>query len=121
MDFKELASFLRTNDVVLALIILSSSIIFARLLRSVVNGVLRRLTRKTETTLDDHFFEAIDLPLQAGVIILGLLGAAGVLNFLDPYKWIIKSIGIVVGAFWGVWVLIRIVNGIFKWYESHAV
>lgn len=63
--------------------ILIVAFVLRRLVITVVFGILKRLASKTETTLDDKLFPALETPAATGIVVIGAVAAMKVLK-LSP-------------------------------------
>jgi small-conductance mechanosensitive channel len=66
-----------------ALLVVVASLLLAWIVRGVVLGAIRRLTRRTKSTLDDRLLEIVGRPVFVSVVLAGLYSAVGRLG-LDP-------------------------------------
>jgi small-conductance mechanosensitive channel len=71
------------NRYLQALLAVVASLLLAWIVRAVVLGLIRALTRRTQTTLDDRLLEILRRPLFVTVVLAGLFVAVGRLG-LDP-------------------------------------
>ncbi len=89
-----------------ALLTLLAWIILSRIVQLLIEGIIRRLTRKTKTDLDDHILKALDTPLFSILILLGFFQAGTILQFPTWYDALILSL---ITIFAGIAVL-RVAN-----------
>jgi MscS family membrane protein len=85
-------------------------LVVALLARRIVTGILfpflRRLAAKTETTLDDKLFPAMESPTAAFVMVVGIFSALKVLKLTDEADTYIgygSRVAFSLVIFWGLW------------------
>ena len=85
-------------------------LVIALLARRIVTGIifpaLRRLAAKTETTLDDKLFPALETPVAAFVMLVGIFAALKVLKLSaesDRYIASGSTVAFSLVIFWGFW------------------
>ncbi len=85
-------------------------LIVALVLRRVVTGIifrgLRKLAAKTETTLDDKLFPALEAPVATFIMLVGIFGAFSVLKLSeqsDRYIGYASTMAFSLVVFWGLW------------------
>jgi MscS family membrane protein len=91
--------------------VISSLLLIAALLaRRIVTGLLfpglRRLAAKTTTTLDDKLFPALEVPIAAFVMLIGIFAALKVLKLppeLDEYIPYGSKVAFSLVIFWTLW------------------
>jgi len=71
------------GDVLTALAIFLAFVFFRRIFFRFVTSVLRGLTKRTKTDIDDLLLEAIERPLEFGFVVLGLFLAGQVVPFSE--------------------------------------
>ena len=91
-----------------ALVIILISTLLARLVGIIVNRVIRRLTERTASTLDDKILDLIQRPLFWTVTLLGLLLAAMVADIPATAVGLIRSILITALIVWWMQFLLRV-------------
>ena len=96
----------------------------ALLLRRIVTGViflqLRKLAAKTETTLDDKLFPALEGPVAAFVMVTGIFAALAVLKLMpatDRYIGYGSSVAFSLVVFW---ILLRALNALLEHAQELA-
>ncbi len=105
-----------------ALIKFLAFIVLLFLVEFIVNRIFRRLTRKTETDLDDVFIDIVHQPLLISIFLFGIyfliqdLGPS--VKFLAYFKKILISIGLIIWTVAGIrltrLIIIKILLKIFK-------
>ncbi len=87
-------------------LVVTVSILLARIVDWVLSGALRRLTRRTRTRIDDRVIAILHRPIFVTVVLVGLYMATEILALEDPYRYftigLLKTLGVVV---WSVAVL----------------
>lgn len=85
-------------------------LIAALLARRIVTGILfvqlKKLAAKTETTLDDKLFPAMEAPTAAFVMVTGIVAALKVLKLsadTDAYIDTGSTVAFALVIFWGMW------------------
>ncbi len=91
-------------------VIASAFLVFGVLLRHVVTNIffhyLKRLASKTETTLDDKLFPAMEAPTATFVMLLGIFSSLKVLKLsenTDHYISLGSTIAFSAAIFWGLY------------------
>lgn len=80
---------LRVIDIIIGIVIISSSFLFKTIFSKTVLVVLKKLTKKTQTTIDDDMLEIIEGPLKLSFIVFGFylakewLDISGIEPFLN--------------------------------------
>lgn len=99
-----------------AIIILVSSIIGAKLISFIFEKITLKMIKNTKTILDDEIIKALEKPILWIIIIIGLYSSLRYINILDPYTDIINKTFFIIGVFWVVYTLIKVINALFNWY-----
>jgi len=82
-----------------------AAILLRRLITNIIFNQLKRLAAKTETTLDDKLFPALEGPVATLVMVLGIVAALTVLKLSPGVDRLIgygAKISILTVVFWGV-------------------
>lgn len=77
-----------------------------RIVTGVIFAVLRRFAAKTETTLDDKLFPALEGPAAALVMVIGIFSSLKVLKLspeADHYIAAGAQVAFSLAIFWGLW------------------
>jgi MscS family membrane protein len=85
---------LKAIDLIIAIIILSTSFLAKNILSKYILTAIKKLTEKTETTLDDKLLKILETPLKMSIILLGFYLSKEWLNFErinDALDSVIKS------------------------------
>lgn len=108
---------LNIGELMTALGILVLFLLLRGVFTTLVIGRIKKFTEKTETTLDDRLFEALEKPISFVPIILGLFFASGYLNLAGTVGTavynLIKSLVIFV-IFWGLFNAVEPLSGILN-------
>ena len=101
--------------------ILVAAFLARKLFRFFLDRGAKRLTAKTKTDLDDLLIQAIEKPIEVGILILGVYLAAQSLNPPDRMQEWLTSIFWIPYSFLIAWTMFRGVNvlshGMKKWAQ----
>jgi len=86
MELDEFVRHLKTNPYLVALIFIVGSVVVAAMVDLTITRVIMRLTRKTQTDLDDKIIETLHKPLFISVV---LGGAAYAGRYLKPSETVL--------------------------------
>jgi MscS family membrane protein len=87
-------------------LLLVVALLARRIVTRMIFPVLRRFAAKTETTLDDKLFPALERPVAAFVTVVGIFAALKVLKLssqTDDYISKGSSVAFALVIFWGFW------------------
>ena len=90
-------------------LLLVVSLLARRIVTRLLFPVLRRLAAKTETTFDDKLFPALEGPVAAFVMLVGIFAAFKVLKLTPAADFYISSgsrVAFTLVIFWGLWRLL---------------
>jgi MscS family membrane protein len=85
--------------------LLVAAILLRRAVTNILFRGLKRLAAKTETTLDDKLFPAMEQPVATFIMVLGIFGALTVLKLAPAVDGLINhgaTISILAVLFWGL-------------------
>jgi MscS family membrane protein len=85
--------------------ILLAAILLRRFITNIIFSQLKRLAAKTETTLDDKLFPALETPVATLVMALGIFAALTVLKLSPAMDRLIgygTTVAVLTVVFWGV-------------------
>lgn len=106
-------------DIFLAIAIIFVSYIVAKLSKYVIKNIAPKLVSKTDTSLDDEVFKAINGPLQVFIFVLGIYIAVQTLNDLPPSIFgSIDKFMLISLFFIAAYLLANLVNGLINWYKN---
>lgn len=99
-------------------------IVLAILLRHVVANIifhyLKKLAEKTETTLDDKLFPALESPVATLIMVLGIFGALTALQLSESSDHILNNAATVAILAVIIWGLIRAGGAVLDHFEEVA-
>ncbi|MSP79418.1 MAG: mechanosensitive ion channel [Dehalococcoidia bacterium] len=104
------------GEVLLGLIIWGVSLLLALSLHPALTKVVKGLTAKTKTRLDDLLLEAISRPLFIFILVQGFFAALTSFTFLDEWQDYVNKAWIIVGGVVIIYGLQRVVGALVKWY-----
>lgn len=90
----------------ISIFLLVVALLARRLITNVVFAVLRKLAAKTETTLDDKLFPALEAPAATFVMVVGVFSSLKVLKLspqADAYIASGSQVAFSLVLFWGLW------------------
>jgi MscS family membrane protein len=90
----------------ISLVLLLIALLARRIVTRLIFPALKRLAARTETTLDDKMFPALEGPAAALIVVFGLFSALRVLKlpaFVDHYLGAGSQVGFSLVVFWGLW------------------
>jgi MscS family membrane protein len=101
-------------------IVLATLFIGQRVVRFLLEKVIRRIVRKTETTFDDVILQAIVGPLNWLLILLVLKFSIKRLDFLPPtWNETLDTSFYILYFVLGAVFILRLVSAFFVWYSQH--
>lgn len=104
------------GDWALALVIIVGTLIAAKALYWVIGRIVKKLTAKTKTKLDDIMVDMLEEPIVLIVTIIGVWFAIGRLSFPENIMDVIDNIYMVMIALTITWLMARLVDAIIKEY-----
>ncbi|MCK4568865.1 MAG: mechanosensitive ion channel family protein [Bacteroidales bacterium] len=104
------------GDWAIALAIIVGTLIAAKALYWVIGRIVKKLTAKTKTKLDDIMVDMLEEPIVLIVTIIGVWFAIGRLSFPEKIMNWIDNIYMVMIALTITWLLARLVDAIIKEY-----
>jgi len=100
----------------ISLAIIIGVLVATKSLYWVLGSIVKRITRKTKTKIDDIIVDMIEEPVVLGVTIIGVWFSLSRLNFTDEvYGWIDKFYWLMI-ALTITWLLARLIDAIIKEY-----
>ncbi|MBI2172317.1 MAG: mechanosensitive ion channel family protein [Chloroflexi bacterium] len=107
-------------EATMALAIIAASVGLAYLLLWLFKRVLTRVTARTNSTLDDHLFRAVQPSVVVFVVVQGVYIALTAVTFLNPWQGAInKGWSVLVTALL-FWTLRKVVSGVVTWYTAEV-
>jgi len=101
-----------TTHVVICLLFLAGAILLRRFVTTIIFNQLKRLAAKTETTLDDKLFPALEAPVATFVMVTGIFAALKVLKLSETADRSIGYGSTVAFSLVIFWALLRAFNAI---------
>ncbi len=101
--------------------ILVAAAILAALARVIFGPILRRLTTRTKTDLDDVVLQALNRPIAWAIILAGLYAALINLDFWSARQLgLLRVSGKVAGTIVFIYATLRVFNVVAQWYTAMA-
>jgi MscS family membrane protein len=110
-----------TTHYVISLLLLVGALLLRRVVTGVIFKQLKKLAAKTETTLDDKLFPALEAPVAAFVMLVGIFAALKVLKLSETADDAISygsTVAFSLVLFWG---LLRAFNAVLDHAHEVAV
>jgi small-conductance mechanosensitive channel len=107
-----------SNPVTTFLLVIAGGLICSKIGMFLINKVIRKITEKTPTTLDDKLLDALQTPIQVGIVVLGVYVALKITEGVSKYGKIVDTAGYVAAVFFATWILSRSVGAFIKWYAE---
>lgn len=107
-------------EAMIGAIILGAAIGAAFLAHPLLTRMVKVLTSKTKTTLDDLLLQAVSRPLFVFVLVHGLFLALTSTSFLDRWQSYITRAWIVTVVLVALYALQRVTNALILWYGSEV-
>jgi len=104
------------GDWAIALAIIVGTLIAAKALYWVIGRIVKKVTSKTKTKLDDIIVDMLEEPIVLIATIIGVWFAVGRLSFPENIMDLIDNIYMVMIALTITWLLARLVDAIIKEY-----
>jgi MscS family membrane protein len=104
----------------IAALLLAASYLFRKAFTRLVFGGLKRLSKQTETTLDDELFEALERPVAAFIAIFGAVLSVKVLKLsveADTARVYLQQVAFAVVV---IWFLISAINTVLDHLQGIA-
>ncbi len=106
---------------VIAALFLVAALLLRRALTSLVFGWLRKLSARTETTLDDKLLPALEAPVATFVMLIGIFGALKVLKLSAASDELIGYGSTVAFSLVIFWALLRAFDGLLDHAQELAL
>lgn len=106
----------RVWEALFALGIVAIAVVASQLVVLIFDRVLKVLTSRTRTTLDDLMVSALRRPIFLIVLVQGFVIAFTVLSFLDRYQASINKAGLIASLAVVVYGVQRAVSALVTWY-----
>lgn len=106
------------GEILLLLGIAIASVAVSQVVVFLFDRVLRAITRRTHTTLDDLLIGALKRPIFLLVFVLGLYTAFTTTNFLDAYQAVINRGLLATELILLIYAANRVARALLTWYET---
>ena len=103
-------------DWLISLAIIAGSIFVGKILYWFLGGIVKRLTRKTETKFDDILIDMMEEPLVMAVITLGIWSGLSRLNFSEKIDLLIRHGMHAVVILAVTWMIVRLLDALIEQY-----
>lgn len=104
------------GDWTIALLIILGVYIFSKLLYWIFGNIIKKITARTKTKIDDFLVDMLEKPIIMGMTVSGIWYGIHWLNFPDTINdWVNKGFFLVV-ALIVTWVIARIVDAVISVY-----
>ncbi len=100
----------------IALGIMVLAVIVGKILHRIIGGVVKKLTAKTKTRLDDIIVDMVEEPFIFGILILGIWIGLGTLSLGDGAKRFADHVFYFLITFNVAWLIVRIFDSLIKEY-----
>ena len=107
-------------EAALGTVILGAAIGVAFLALPLLTRIVKLLTGKTKTTLDDLLLQAVKRPLFVFVVVHGVFLALTSTSFLDHWQSYITQAWFVSGVLVVLYALQRVTSALIQWYGSEV-
>ncbi len=105
----------------IAALLLVGSFLLRRVVTTILFGILRRFSAKTETTLDDKLFGALEAPVATLITVAGAVMALKVLKLSDTGDRTLVYASTVAFSLAIFWLLLRAFNALLDHAQEVAV
>ncbi len=102
------------------LIVIVLAIVLRHVITNIIFHYLKKLAEKTETTLDDKLFPALEGPTAMLVMVLGIYAALTVLQLSEEGDWLLGKCGLIAVLSVIIWGIIRAGGAILDHAEEIA-
>ncbi len=108
---------LNTGEIALAVVIVVAGVLLSLIVKSLLTGLFKRLSRRTATTLDNMILAAAVFPIQAAILVFAVELAVDQLSSV-PADWVegLDRLFFVTYAILLFVFLYRLVGGVVLWY-----
>ena len=117
MDFFNEKFYYNTiTDWLIAAAIVLATVVIAKLIYWVLRNIIKKLTLKTKTTLDDILLESLQQPIVFGMVVFGIWFALNNLNFPGWIDDIINKSYFFLVIINITWIIARVVSAMIEEY-----
>lgn len=110
--------FLPFGSEIFAVLLIIISAVIAKLFNFILRKSVHRLTKKTDTKLDDMLVAAVQKPIFVGILLGGVYVALPYLSILASYTTEINLGFSIIYTLYGLWFALRVTNAIIEWYAT---
>jgi len=100
------------------------AVLVARIVDWILCRLLRRLTRRTRTAIDDRIIDILHTPIFISVVLTGLYSAVGILDLQDPFRYfvvgLLKTLSIFVWSVAALRISAALVQGLSTAADARA-
>jgi small-conductance mechanosensitive channel len=100
------------------LLVIIGGLVCSKLGYFLINKIVRKITQKTKTTLDDEILDALAAPVQLGIAVIGVFIALKITENFQKISGAVDKGGYVALIFFATWILSRLVGAFLKWYGT---
>jgi len=100
----------------IALLILFGSFVIAKLIYWIFGNIVKKITRKSKTKIDDIIVDMLEEPVVLGMTIFGLWYGFRQLVFPETINVWVNTVYLVMIAFTVTWLIARLVDSIIREY-----
>jgi len=105
----------------ISLLIIIGSVVFAKIIMWLAKNIVRKITKKTKSKIDDILIDMLEEPLAFAIIIFGIWYALKLLAFPEGLEKFISQVYYILIIFDVAWLLNRLVEAIIKEYLKPLV
>ena len=100
----------------ISLLIIVGSLVIAKLLLWITKNVLKKLTKKSKTKLDDLIIDMLEEPIAFAMVLFGVWYALRLLTFPENVTTFIEQVFYILIVFDIAWLVNRLIGAIVKQY-----
>jgi len=106
---------------ILSIVIIIGSIVLSKVLMWLTKNIVRKITKKTKSKIDDILIDMLEEPLAFAIIIFGVWYALKLLTLPEGLEKLISQVYYILIIFDIAWLLNRLVEAIIKEYLKPLV
>ena len=106
---------------IISVCLLIAGLVLRRIVTSIFFGLFRRVAARTETTLDDKMFDAVEPPVGTLVMLIGVFAALKVLKLSEKSDEMIAYASTVAFSLAFFWLLLRALSTVLDHAHSVAI
>lgn len=92
------------------------TLIAAKVTYFIINVIVKRITKKTETDLDDKILEALETPFIIGIFLIGTYYSIRTLPYIKSHFGILDNLTFIFAVIWSILVVRRLATVVLhKW------